>query len=180
MKNYSIEIELIDKTGKNIDKEMICNINGSSIKKGKNDIYVYKDKFENADKKQSINMLINDKELVLNLVLDVEDEKIVEKKTKLYIKDGKKKEEIDRESITGNIAWDIDEKKPVIIIKVISDEEIEDEDMLEEVSLIDEPAEENEPVEKEYTTELNAKTLKLTNSGEEKSRVFIKSLTFVY
>ena len=37
-----------------------------------------------------------------------------------------------------------------------------------------------EPVEKEYTAELNAKTLKLTNSGEEKSRVFIKSLTFVY
>ena len=37
-----------------------------------------------------------------------------------------------------------------------------------------------EPVEKEYTTKLNAKTLKLTNSGEEKSRVFIKSLTFVY
>ena len=37
-----------------------------------------------------------------------------------------------------------------------------------------------EPVEKEYTIELNGKTLKLTNSGEEKSRVFIKSLTFVY
>ena len=37
-----------------------------------------------------------------------------------------------------------------------------------------------EPVEKEYTTELNTKTLKLTNSGEEKSRAFIKSLTFVY
>lgn len=37
-----------------------------------------------------------------------------------------------------------------------------------------------EPVEKEYTTELNGKTLKLTNSGEEKSRVFIKSLTFIY
>ena len=37
-----------------------------------------------------------------------------------------------------------------------------------------------EPVEKEYTTELNGKTLKLTNSGEEKSRVFIKSITFVY
>ena len=37
-----------------------------------------------------------------------------------------------------------------------------------------------EPVEKEYTTELNAKTLKLNSSGEEKSRVFIKSLTFVY
>lgn len=37
-----------------------------------------------------------------------------------------------------------------------------------------------EPVEKEYTAELNAKTLKLTNSGEAKSRVFIKSLTFVY
>lgn len=38
----------------------------------------------------------------------------------------------------------------------------------------------DEPVEKEYTTELSTKTLKLTNSGEEKSRVFIKSLTFVY
>ena len=37
-----------------------------------------------------------------------------------------------------------------------------------------------EAIEKEYTTELNGKTLKLTNSGEEKSRVFIKSLTFVY
>ena len=37
-----------------------------------------------------------------------------------------------------------------------------------------------EPVEKEYTTELNGKTLKLNNSGEAKSRVFIKSLTFVY
>lgn len=37
-----------------------------------------------------------------------------------------------------------------------------------------------EPVEKEYTTELSTKTFKLTNSGEEKSRVFIKSLTFVY
>ena len=37
-----------------------------------------------------------------------------------------------------------------------------------------------EPVEKEYTAELNAKTLKFTNSGEEKSRVFIKSLKFVY
>jgi hypothetical protein len=38
----------------------------------------------------------------------------------------------------------------------------------------------DEPVEKEYTTDLNAKTLKLNNSGEEKSRVFIKSLKFVY
>lgn len=38
----------------------------------------------------------------------------------------------------------------------------------------------DEPVEKEYTAELNAKTLKLANSGEEKSRVFIKSLKFVY
>ena len=38
----------------------------------------------------------------------------------------------------------------------------------------------SKPVEKEYTTELNGKTLKLTNSGEAKSRVFIKSITFVY
>ena len=62
MKNYSIEIELIDKTGKNIDKEIICNINDSSVKKGKNDIYVYKEKFENSDKKQSIKMSVDGKE----------------------------------------------------------------------------------------------------------------------
>lgn len=37
-----------------------------------------------------------------------------------------------------------------------------------------------EPVEKEYTAELNGKTLKLNNSGEEKSRVFIRSIKFIY
>ena len=37
-----------------------------------------------------------------------------------------------------------------------------------------------QPVEKEYTEALNAKTLKLSTSTEEKSRVFIKSIKFVY
>ena len=82
MKNYSIEIELIDKTGKNLNKDITCSINDSSIKKSKSNTYVYKEKFEDSEKKQTIIILLDDKELVLNLVLDLEDEKIIEKKTK--------------------------------------------------------------------------------------------------
>jgi hypothetical protein len=41
------------------------------------------------------------------------------------------------------------------------------------------PADE-QPVQKEYTEALNAKTLKLSTSTEEKGRVFIKSIKFVY
>ena len=38
----------------------------------------------------------------------------------------------------------------------------------------------DQPVQKEYTEALNAKTLKLSTSTEEKSRVLIKSIKFVY
>ena len=129
MKNYSIEIELIDATGKNVEKNVICKINDSNIEKSKSNNYAYKAKFEDAPKKQNINILFSKKELVLALVLDIEDEKINAKKTALYIvKDGEK-EEIDRESITENIAWDINEKKPVVDIKVIYD--VDDESIVE-------------------------------------------------
>ena len=121
MKSYSIEIELIDKTGKNINKNITCNINNSSVEKSKNNIYVYKEKFEDVEKKRDINILFGKKVLELNLVLDVNDEQINEKKTKLFIILKGKKVEIDRESIMENIAWDINEKKPVVIIKVIYD-----------------------------------------------------------
>ena len=133
MKNYSIEIELIDKTGKNLNKDITCSINDSSIKKSKSNTYVYKEKFEDSEKKQTIIILLDDKELVLNLVLDLEDEKIVDKKTKLYVKDGRKKIEIDRETITEDIAWDIDEKKPFITIRAIYDEEDSIEEEIPEV-----------------------------------------------
>ena len=49
-----------------------------------------------------------------------------------------------------------------------------------DINTVDLKSVNGEPVEKEYTVELNGKTLKLNNSGEEKSRVFIKSLTFIY
>ena len=133
MKNYSIEIELIDKTGKNLNKDIKCSINDSSIKKSKSNTYVYKEKFEDSEKKQTITILLDEKELVLNLVLDLEDEKIIEKKTKLYVKDGRKKIEIDRETITEDIAWDIDEKKPFITIRAIYDEDDAVEDDISEV-----------------------------------------------
>jgi hypothetical protein len=38
----------------------------------------------------------------------------------------------------------------------------------------------DQAVEKEHTETLNGKTLKLSTSGENNSRVFIKSITFVY
>ncbi len=38
----------------------------------------------------------------------------------------------------------------------------------------------DQAVEKEHTEVLNGKTLKLSTSGENNSRVFIKSITFVY
>ena len=38
----------------------------------------------------------------------------------------------------------------------------------------------NQPVEKEYTEAIDSKSLKLTNAVEDKSRVFIKSIKFVY
>ena len=41
------------------------------------------------------------------------------------------------------------------------------------------PADE-QPVEKSYSEAINSKTLKLSTSEEEKSRVFIKSIKFVY
>lgn len=38
----------------------------------------------------------------------------------------------------------------------------------------------DQPVEKEHTETLNGKTLKLSTSGEDKSRVFIKAIKFIY
>ena len=42
MKNYSIEIELIDETGKNVKKDITCKINYEEIIKNKNGVYVFK------------------------------------------------------------------------------------------------------------------------------------------
>ena len=121
MKSYSIEIELIDKTGKNVDKNVICKINDFSIDRNKENIYVYKSKFEESEKKKKIWILFGEKELILDLVADVEDEMINEKKTKLFIIKDNKDIEIDSETIVENIAWNISKKRTVVDIKVIYD-----------------------------------------------------------
>ena len=138
MKSYSIEIELIDQTGKNVETNFSCLINDEEITKNKSGIFVYKQKFEEADESNVFNIEFGDKKLVLNLVLDIEDEKINEKKSELYcIKNGKKAA-IDMEAIVDNIAWNIDDKKPTIIIKFIStgtdifSEDLTDEDIVVE------------------------------------------------
>ncbi len=165
MKSYSIEIELIDRTGKNLNKDITCSINDSIIKKSKSNTYVYKEKFEESEKKQSISILLDDKELVLDLVLDVDDEMIIAKKTKLYAKNGKKKVEIDRETITEDIAWDIDEKKPFIAIRAIYDEE----DPIEDVQDIEEDIKEDTSEEvKEESQKENKEENKSASEEDEK------------
>ena len=165
MKSYSIEIELIDRTGKNLNKDITCSINDSIIKKSKSNTYVYKEKFEESEKKQSISILLDDKELVLDLVLDVDDEMILAKKTKLYAKNGKKKVEIDRETITEDIAWDIDEKKPFIAIRAIYDEE----DPIEDVQDIEEDIKEDTSEEvKEESQKENKEENKSASEEDEK------------
>ena len=169
MKNYSIEIELIDRTGKNLNKDITCSINDSSIKKSKSNTYVYKEKFGDSEKKQSINILLDEKELVLNLVLDVDDEMIIAKKTKLYAKNGKKKVEIDRESITEDIAWDIDEKKPFITIRAIYDEEESIEENLPETEEIsEEPTENVEGIKEEKVENEVKEEIKPASEEDEK------------
>ena len=120
MKNYSIEIELIDETGKNVDKDITCKINHNEITKNKNGIYVFKQKFEDSEEKNKFEIEFGNKKLVLNLFLDKQDEKINEKKSKLCSKIDNEKIEIDPESIVNNIAWNIDNKKKLIIIKIIN------------------------------------------------------------
>ena len=165
MKSYSIEIELIDRTGKNLNKDITCSINDSIIKKSKSNTYVYKEKFEESEKKQSISILLDDKELVLDLVLDVDDEMIIAKKTKLYAKNGKKKVEIDRETITEDIAWDIDEKKPFIAIRAIYDEE----DPIEDVQDVEEDIKEDTSEEvKEESQKENKEENKSASEEDEK------------
>ena len=122
MKNYSIELELIDQTGKNInDNNSYCEINNNEIAINKNGIFLVKEKFEDIEEKKTYKITCNDIELVLNVVID--EDKIVAKKTKLSIVEDGKKVNIEKETIINNIAWNIDEKKQLILIKLISMQE---------------------------------------------------------
>ena len=119
MKSYSIEIELIDKTGKNVDKNVICKINDLDVERNRDNMYVYKAKFDESEKK--INIMFGEKKLVLEIVADVEDERINKNKTKLFFIKDEETVEIDSETIMENIAWNIGGKRPVVDIKVLYD-----------------------------------------------------------
>ena len=125
MKNYSIEVELIDKTGKNIkDNKYICKINEEEISKDKNGKFLLKEKFEDVNEKKSYKIDCDGKIINLNVFTDNKSEqsKIDLKKTKITVTEDGKKVNINKETILKNIAWSIDEKAQVILIKIISDE----------------------------------------------------------
>ena len=125
MKNYSIEVELIDKTGKSIkDNKYICKINEEEVSKDKTGKFLLKEKFEDISGKKSYKVDCDEKIINLNVVIDEKSDqpKIDSKKTKLTITDDGKKVNINKETILKNIAWSIDEKSQVILIKIISDE----------------------------------------------------------
>lgn len=53
MKNYGIEIEIIDKSGKNINgKEFICKINDKEVSENKDGMFLLKEKIEEVGEKK--------------------------------------------------------------------------------------------------------------------------------
>ena len=144
MKNYSVEIELIDQTGNIVENDLVCTINKEEISKNKNGAFAYKEKFEEAEEKNTFKINVKDIDLVLNVVINKEEEKIDIKKTKLAIVIDGKKEKIEKETISNNLAWNIDEKKQKVNIKLIdfNEDGKEDIDNIEDSEEeIDEPKE---------------------------------------
>ncbi len=126
MKNYSIEIELIDKAGKSIKNNKIsCNFDGEEVSKDKSGKFLLKEDFENINEKKSYNIECNNKDMNLDIVINNQSDKpkIDYKKTKLSIIENGKKANIEKQTILKNIAWNIDEKNQVIIIKIIDGDE---------------------------------------------------------
>ena len=62
MKNYGIEIEIIDKSGKNINgKEFICKINDKEVSENKDGMFLLKEKIEEVGEKNSYKIECADK-----------------------------------------------------------------------------------------------------------------------
>ena len=122
MKNYGIEIEIIDKSGKNINgKEFICKINDKEVSENKDGIFLLKEKFEDAGDKKSYKIECADKKINVNIVIK-DDNEIDIKKLKLStVKDGKKVN-IEEQTLVDNIAWKFNKKNQTILIKIISEE----------------------------------------------------------
>ena len=122
MKNYGIEIEIIDKSGKNINgKEFICKINDQEVSENKDGMFLLKEKFEDAGDKKSYKIECADKKINVNIVIK-DDNEIDIKKLKLStVKDGKKVN-IEEQTLVDNIAWKFNKKNQTILIKIISEE----------------------------------------------------------
>ena len=122
MKNYGIEIEIIDKSGKNINgKEFICKINDQEVSENKDGMFLLKEKFEDAGDKKSYKIECADKKINVNIVIK-DDNEIDIKKLKLStVKDGKKVN-IEEQTLADNIAWKFNKKNQTILIKIISEE----------------------------------------------------------
>ena len=122
MKNYGIEIEIIDKSGKNINgKEFICKINDKEVSENKDGMFLLKEKFEDAGDKKNYKIECADKKINVNIVIK-DDNEIDIKKLKLStVKDGKKVN-IEEQTLVDNIAWKFIKKNQTILIKIISEE----------------------------------------------------------
>ena len=124
MKNYSIEIELIDKTGKSAkDNKNICKINDNEISKDRSGKFLLKEKYEDVEGKKLYIIKCGNKTIYLDTVMDKKNIKIDTKKTKLSVIENENSINIEKETIRDNIAWSIDEKNQIIIIKIIAEEQ---------------------------------------------------------
>ena len=121
MENYSIEIELIDKAGKIVkDNDIICKINEEEITKNKSGKYSIKNDFQ---AKAVYNIEFANVNLILNMVKNKDNDTIDIDKTKLKVVVKDKKVNVEKQTISNNIAWSINEDKQSIIIKIIKDDE---------------------------------------------------------
>ena len=126
MKNYGIEIEIIDKSGKNINgKEFICKINDKEVSENKDGMFLLKEKIEEAGEKKSYKIECADKTINVNIVLRDNNEIDIKKLKLSTVKNGKKVN-IDEQTLVDNIAWKFNKKNQTILIKIIS-ESIENE-----------------------------------------------------
>lgn len=121
MKNYGIEIEIIDKSGKNINgKEFICKINDKEVSENKDGLFLLKEKVEEVGEKNSYKIECADKTINVNVVLRDNNEIDIKKLKLSIIKDGKKVN-IEEQTLVDNIAWKFNKKSQTILIKIISE-----------------------------------------------------------
>lgn len=121
MKNYGIEIEIIDKSGKNINgKEFICKINDKEVSENKDGMFLLKEKIEEVGEKNSYKIECADKTINVNVVLRDNNEIDIKKLKLNLIKDGKKVN-VEEQTLVDNIAWKFNKKNQMILIKIISE-----------------------------------------------------------